>query len=73
MLAAFGHFVVGDHEAALQSNLAAIGSLGTPSDRARAHHDAACALLALGWAVDAASMADEMIDEPPPRQVEEAM
>jgi len=73
LLAAFGSFVVGDHEAALRSNLTAIGSLGTPSDRAWARHYAATEFLHLGRTADAASMADEMIDEPPPRQVEKAM
>jgi predicted ATPase len=73
LLAAFGHFVVGDHEAALQANLTAIESLGTPSDRAWARHDAAVELLYLDRTADAALMADEMIDEPPSRQVEKAM
>ncbi len=73
LLAAFGHFVVGDHEAALRANLLAIESLGTPSDRAWARHYAAIDLLYLGRTAEAAAMADEMIDEPPPRQVEKAM
>ena len=71
--AAFGHLVVGDHEAALQSNLTAIESLGTPSDRAWARQYAAVELLHLGRSAEAASMVDDMIDEPPPRQVEKAM
>ena len=73
LLAAFGHFVVGDHEAALHANLTAIGSLGTPSDRAWARHYAAIELLYLGRTAEAAAMADEMVDEPPPRQVEKSM
>ena len=73
LLAAFGHFVVGDHESALRANLQAIESLGTPSDRAWARHYAAIELLYLGRTAEAAAMADEMLDEPPPRQVEKAM
>lgn len=73
LLAAFGHFVVGAHEAALTANLVAIESLGTPSDRAWARHYAAVELLYLGRTAEAAAMADEMIEEPPPRQVEKAM
>ena len=73
LLAAFGHSVVGDHDAALRANLTAIESLGTPSDRAWARHDAAIELAYLGRTEQAAAMADEMLQEPPPRQVEKAM
>jgi predicted ATPase len=73
LLAAFGHLVVGDHERALHANLTAVESLGTPSDRAWARHDAAIDLLSLGRTADAASLADEMLDEPPRGQIEQAM
>ena len=73
LLAAFGHFVVGDHDAALAANLLAVESLGTPSDRAWARHYAAIELRYLGRTSEAAAMADDMVDEPPPRQVEKAM
>ncbi len=73
LLMAFAHFLGGDHEAALASNLAGLAAPGTPSDHGWCRNYAAVELLYLGQANEAAEMADRMLADPPPRQVEQAM
>jgi predicted ATPase len=70
---AFRHFLSGDHERALEANLAALDATGTPSDWSWARQYAAIELLYLGRTAEAAAMADRMLAEPPPRAVERAM
>ena len=70
---AFQSFLAGDHAGALEWNQTALAAAATPSDRNWARHYGAVELLYLGRTGEAAAMADAMVDEPPPRAVEQAM
>lgn len=70
---AFARFLAGDHEGALASNEAALDCRPTPSDRGWARHYGAVELLYQGRTAEAARLADAMVADMPPRQVEQAM
>ena len=70
---AHSHFVAGDHRAALAANIDALEHRATPSDRSWARYFAVVELRLLGRSGEGLDMADVMVSDAPPRQVEEAM